>query len=195
MASVRGGATGGGWGGAVVWRSLASTTGGKAWTLTATFRGVQRQPPVFSGGALARRRVLKVLIGKWGRTETSMRFSANAPASSGRPSLVSQSAISCSARTRGRCQSLLNPTTTRRSPLIVCSAIDSTGTDRCGPRMPHKFKVGQLVYFHPKGLGPWGVDAARGPYQILRLLPATDDGEFQYERRQKKDAPPRFLAS
>jgi hypothetical protein len=49
--------------------------------------------------------------------------------------------------------------------------------------MPHKFGIGQLVYFHPKGVGPWGVDAARGPYQILRLLPATDEGEFQYEIR------------
>jgi hypothetical protein len=40
--------------------------------------------------------VLEVLIGKmWGRTETSMPFSANAPADSGRLSLVSQSAIFC----------------------------------------------------------------------------------------------------
>jgi hypothetical protein len=47
----------------------------------------------------------------------------------------------------------------------------------------HKFKIGQLVYFHPKGAGRWQIDAARGPYQIIRRLPATDDGEFQYEVR------------
>jgi hypothetical protein len=45
----------------------------------------------------------------------------------------------------------------------------------------HKFKIGQLVYFHPKGVGR--VDAVPGPYQIARRLPAAEDGEFQYEIR------------
>ena len=47
----------------------------------------------------------------------------------------------------------------------------------------HKFRIGQLVYFHPKGTGRSQVDAAAGPYQITRRLPAADDGEFQYEIR------------
>jgi len=42
----------------------------------------------------------------------------------------------------------------------------------------HKFKIGQIVYFHPeKSRLPIG--APSGPYQILRRLPAID-GEFQY---------------
>jgi hypothetical protein len=45
----------------------------------------------------------------------------------------------------------------------------------------HKFKIGQLVYFHPKGVGR--VDAVPGPYQIAKRLPAAEDGEFQYEIR------------
>jgi hypothetical protein len=45
----------------------------------------------------------------------------------------------------------------------------------------HKFKIGQLVYFHPKGVGR--VDAVAGPYQIARRLPPAEDGEFQYEIR------------
>jgi hypothetical protein len=45
----------------------------------------------------------------------------------------------------------------------------------------HKFKIGQLVYFHPKGAGR--VDAVPGPYQIARRLPAAEDGEFHYEIR------------
>jgi hypothetical protein len=45
----------------------------------------------------------------------------------------------------------------------------------------HKFKIGRLVVFR---LG-WRaqVDAARGVFQIIRLLPPTEDGEFQYEIR------------
>ena len=42
----------------------------------------------------------------------------------------------------------------------------------------HKFKIGQIVHFHPKKL-TFQVDAPSGPYQITRRLPATD-GEFQY---------------
>jgi hypothetical protein len=45
----------------------------------------------------------------------------------------------------------------------------------------HKFKIGQLVYFRPKGVGR--VDAVPGPYQIAKRLPAAENGEFQYEIR------------
>ncbi len=47
----------------------------------------------------------------------------------------------------------------------------------------YKFKIGQLVYFYPKGLGRSRIDAAPGPYLIIRRLPSTKDGEFQYEVR------------
>ena len=47
----------------------------------------------------------------------------------------------------------------------------------------HKFKIGQLVYFHPKGAVRPQLDAAPGPYLITRQLPATEDGERQYEIR------------
>jgi hypothetical protein len=47
----------------------------------------------------------------------------------------------------------------------------------------HKFRIGQLVYFHPKGTWRSQVDAASGPYQITRRLPAAVDGELQYEVR------------
>src|SRR5262249_30327803 len=39
----------------------------------------------------------------------------------------------------------------------------------------YKFRIGQLVYFHPKGIGRSHVDAGPGPYQIVRQLPTTDD--------------------
>ena len=47
----------------------------------------------------------------------------------------------------------------------------------------HKFSIGQLVHFHPKGAWRLQVDAAPGPYQITKRLPAAEDGEFQYEIR------------
>ncbi len=47
----------------------------------------------------------------------------------------------------------------------------------------HKFKIEQLVYFHPKGAGRSRLNAAPGPYLIIRRLPSTKDGEFQYEVR------------
>ena len=47
----------------------------------------------------------------------------------------------------------------------------------------YKYRIGQLVYFHPKGTGRSHVDAVPGPYQITRRLPAADIGEFQYEIR------------
>ena len=42
----------------------------------------------------------------------------------------------------------------------------------------YKFKIWQLVYFHPKGPGQL---RAPGPYQITKRLPAREDGEFQYQ--------------
>ena len=45
----------------------------------------------------------------------------------------------------------------------------------------HKFKIGQLVYFHPK-VRPQ-LDVVPGPYLITKRLPATEDGECQYEIR------------
>jgi hypothetical protein len=45
----------------------------------------------------------------------------------------------------------------------------------------HKFKIGQLVYFHPK-VRPQ-LDVVPGPYLITRRLPAAEDGECQYEIR------------
>jgi hypothetical protein len=45
----------------------------------------------------------------------------------------------------------------------------------------YKFKIGQLVYFHPK-VRPQ-LDVVPGPYLITRRLPATQDGECQYEIR------------
>ncbi len=45
----------------------------------------------------------------------------------------------------------------------------------------HKFKIGQLVFFYPKGARR--VDSAPGPYQITKLLPAAEDGKSRYEIR------------
>jgi hypothetical protein len=39
----------------------------------------------------------------------------------------------------------------------------------------HKFKIGQLVYFHPLRVS----NAQHGHYQIVRRLPESD-GEFHY---------------
>jgi hypothetical protein len=47
----------------------------------------------------------------------------------------------------------------------------------------YKFKIGQLVHFHPKRAGRSDVDAVQGPYQIIKRLPASEDGEYQYEIR------------
>jgi hypothetical protein len=47
----------------------------------------------------------------------------------------------------------------------------------------YKFKIGQLVHFHPKRAGRSHVDAVQGPYQIIKRLPASEDGEYQYEIR------------
>jgi hypothetical protein len=45
----------------------------------------------------------------------------------------------------------------------------------------HKFKIGQLVYFYP--MGARRIDAAPGPYQITKRLPAGEDGQFRYQIR------------
>ena len=42
----------------------------------------------------------------------------------------------------------------------------------------YKFKIGQVVYFHPKK-SKLPANAPSGSYQIIRRLPAMD-GEFQY---------------
>jgi hypothetical protein len=42
----------------------------------------------------------------------------------------------------------------------------------------HKFKIRQVVYFRPKKSSA-PLSASSGPYQIVRLLPATE-GEYQY---------------
>jgi hypothetical protein len=47
----------------------------------------------------------------------------------------------------------------------------------------YKFRIGQLVYFHPKGMGRSQVDAVPGLYQITKRLPAAEDGECQCEIR------------
>jgi hypothetical protein len=47
----------------------------------------------------------------------------------------------------------------------------------------YKFRIGQLVYFHPKRTERSQVHAVAGPSQILRRLPAAEDGEFHYEIR------------
>jgi len=49
----------------------------------------------------------------------------------------------------------------------------------------HKFKIGQLVYFHPQR-SRLVADAPAGPYQITRRLPAAE-GEFQYVIRSTNE--------
>jgi hypothetical protein len=51
----------------------------------------------------------------------------------------------------------------------------------------HKFKIGQLVLYHPKAKGLPLLDTARGTYQVIRRLPPADDGEFQYEIRSDRE--------
>jgi hypothetical protein len=47
----------------------------------------------------------------------------------------------------------------------------------------HKFKIGQLVYFHPTAALRPQLDMVPGPYQITKRRPAAEDGECQYEIR------------
>jgi hypothetical protein len=51
----------------------------------------------------------------------------------------------------------------------------------------HKFKIGRLVLFHPKGKGLPQLDPARGTYQVIRRMPPAEDGEFQYEIRSNRE--------
>ena len=51
-------------------------------------------------------------------------------------------------------------------------------SSRWAESMPHKFKIGQLVDYHP----PRGIYAPRGPYLIAAQLPMRD-GEFEYQIR------------
>jgi hypothetical protein len=53
----------------------------------------------------------------------------------------------------------------------------------------HKIKIGQLVYFYPKGARR--IDAAPGPYQITKRLPAEEDGQFRYQIRNTLEEPDR----
>jgi hypothetical protein len=53
---------------------------------------------------------------------------------------------------------------------------------RWGESMPHKFKIGQLVDYHP----PRGIYAPRGPYLIAAQLPMRD-GEFEYHIRHPNE--------
>ena len=56
----------------------------------------------------------------------------------------------------------------------------------------HKFKIGQLVYFHPKRVMRSQVEAAPGPYHIIKRLPAAEGGEFQYKIRNSVEGQNRF---
>ena len=48
----------------------------------------------------------------------------------------------------------------------------------------HKFKIGQMVFFHPRSRG---IDAPRhSPYQITARLPPMD-GEFQYRIKNTQE--------
>jgi hypothetical protein len=51
------------------------------------------------------------------------------------------------------------------------------------PSPQHKFKIGQLVHYHPKKIARFRPEGLPWLYQITRLLPATEDGEFRYEIR------------
>jgi hypothetical protein len=51
----------------------------------------------------------------------------------------------------------------------------------------HKFKIGRLVLFHPKAKGLTQLDAARGIYHVIRRMPPSEDGEFQYEIRSERE--------
>jgi hypothetical protein len=51
----------------------------------------------------------------------------------------------------------------------------------------HKFKIGRRVLYHPKATGLPLLDTARGIYEIIRRLPPTEEGEFQYEIRSDRE--------
>jgi hypothetical protein len=43
----------------------------------------------------------------------------------------------------------------------------------------HKFKIGQVVYFHPRKKPGLPLFVPRGSYKVLKRLPLAE-GEFQY---------------
>jgi hypothetical protein len=47
----------------------------------------------------------------------------------------------------------------------------------------YKFRIGQLVYFHPKGTGQ---SRAPGPYQITKRLPAREDGDSVRDQERSR---------
>ena len=54
--------------------------------------------------------------------------------------------------------------------------------------MPHKFKIGQLVDYHP----PTGNHAPRGPYLIVAQLPKRD-GDFEYQIKHANEMHERIV--
>jgi hypothetical protein len=59
---------------------------------------------------------------------------------------------------------------------------------RWGERMPHKFKIGQLVDYHP----PRGLYAPRGTYLIVAQLPKRE-GDFEYQIKQTNEMHERIV--
>jgi hypothetical protein len=55
--------------------------------------------------------------------------------------------------------------------------------------MPHQFKIGQLVDYHP----PPGNYAPRGPYRIVAQLPKRD-GDFEYQIKHANGMHERIVA-
>jgi hypothetical protein len=51
-----------------------------------------------------------------------------------------------------------------------------------------KFKIRQLVYYRRKASKRFLRESPPWPYEITRLLPPTEDGEFQYEIRSTLEA-------
>ena len=49
----------------------------------------------------------------------------------------------------------------------------------------HRFRVGQSVSYTPASRSQ---DAPRGAYEITRLLPQGDDGEFEYRIKHSGEA-------
>jgi hypothetical protein len=50
-----------------------------------------------------------------------------------------------------------------------------------------KFKIGGRVLFHPKAKGLPQLEAASGIYHVIRRMPPSEDGEFQYEIRSERE--------
>jgi len=50
--------------------------------------------------------------------------------------------------------------------------------------MMHKYPIGQLVYFE----GPFQLNAARGQYKIVRLVPIENDHKVVYRIKNATEA-------